>query len=205
MNFRPHVIEFLQQLSQACEVIVFTASHQLYADAILNHLDKDKKLIHHRLYRQNCIQYGDAGNVYIKDLRVLEKRELKNVLIVDNAPYSFASQIENGYPIIPFYDNKADNELLVLLDYIKTLVVSDDVRSNNRAKFRLKEVTDTNICEYAQYYQHTNSDVSGTEQSNESLPSCGDESPTPGLYEKVKAPLKNLQAQLAEMYKSKPK
>ena len=31
---------------------------------------------------------------------------MSDMLIVDNAAYSFGFQIENGIPIIPYYDNK---------------------------------------------------------------------------------------------------
>lgn len=40
--------------------------------------------------------------------------EKKDMLLVDNAAYSFCHQLDNGVPIIPFYDNKADQELLYL-------------------------------------------------------------------------------------------
>ncbi len=142
--------------------------------------------------------------MYIKDLRVLG-RELKNVVIVDNAPYSFASQMDNGYPIIPFYDNKSDEELTVLLGYLQNLENVGDVRAVNRDKFRFREITETNICDYAQYYLQTNSDASATEQSQESLSSFGDESPKlpEKMYEKVKAPLRQLQSNLAELFKPK--
>jgi len=46
--------------------------------------------------------------VHIKDLRVIGNRDLKDLVIVDNAAYSFGYQIDNGVPIIPFYDNKND-------------------------------------------------------------------------------------------------
>ncbi len=46
--------------------------------------------------------------MYIKDLRVIGNRNLSDVLLVDNAAYSYGFQIENGIPIIPYYDNKND-------------------------------------------------------------------------------------------------
>ena len=46
--------------------------------------------------------------VHIKDLRVIAGRDLKDVVLVDNAAYSFGFQLENGIPIIPYYDNKND-------------------------------------------------------------------------------------------------
>jgi TFIIF-interacting CTD phosphatase-like protein len=44
--------------------------------------------------------------MYIKDLRVIKGRSLENVLLVDNAAYSYVYQLENGVPIIPFYEDK---------------------------------------------------------------------------------------------------
>ena len=39
---------------------------------------------------------------------------MDDIVIVDNAVYSFGFQLENGIPIIPFYDDKEDEELLHL-------------------------------------------------------------------------------------------
>jgi CTD small phosphatase-like protein 2 len=36
---RPFAKQLLAQLSQHCEVIVFTASHACYANVVLDHLD----------------------------------------------------------------------------------------------------------------------------------------------------------------------
>ena len=87
-------------------MVVFTASHKFYADVVLNFLDPTRELIHHRLYREHCYQTEDG--VYIKDLRIIKNRQLKDVVIIDNAVYSFGFQIDNGIPIIPFYNNKDD-------------------------------------------------------------------------------------------------
>lgn len=56
------------------------------------------------MYRENCVT-TDEG-IYIKDLRIFANRNIDDIVIVDNAVYSFGYQIENGIPIIPFYDNK---------------------------------------------------------------------------------------------------
>ena len=69
------------------EVIVFTASHKWYADVILDYIDPENKYFQHRFYRDQCIKAND--NVYIKDLRVFRNRDLKDMIIVDNAVYSF--------------------------------------------------------------------------------------------------------------------
>lgn len=51
INIRPYLVESLQELNKKMQVVVFTASHQTYADAILNYIDPDHSLFQHRLYR----------------------------------------------------------------------------------------------------------------------------------------------------------
>ena len=106
VNVRPYATELLRELGQLCEIIVFTASHECYANVVLDHLDPKRELVSHRLFRSHCWQTGEG--VYIKDLRVLRGRELANLLLVDNAAYSYFYQLENGVPIIPFYDDRQD-------------------------------------------------------------------------------------------------
>src|SRR5438552_90153 len=101
------------------EVIVFTASHSCYANVVLDYLDPKNQYIQHRLFRESCV-VTDEG-IYVKDLRVLANRNLQDVVIVDNAAYSFGYQIENGIPIVPFYENKSDQELRYLTPYLKFL------------------------------------------------------------------------------------
>lgn len=115
-------------------MIVFTASHRCYADVVLNYLDPTGELIHHRLYRDNCLV---SDGVFIKDLRIFNRR-LSDVVIVDNAAYSFAYQIDNGIPIISWYDDKNDIELQNLISYLRTLAKQEDIRELNRKTFKLK-------------------------------------------------------------------
>lgn len=56
---RPYALEFLKELGQIFEIVIFTASTQDYADAVIDKLDPHKELIDHRLYRQHCMPvYG---------------------------------------------------------------------------------------------------------------------------------------------------
>ena len=137
------------------EIIIFTSSYRYYADAILNTIDKDRKLIHHRLYRQHCILYDE--DVYLKDLRVLG-RDLKDVIIVDNAPYSFSVQVDNGYPILPFYNDKNDNELKRLEKYLEQIRECEDIRIINREKFKLCYITEEHANKYKKICQSINED-----------------------------------------------
>jgi CTD small phosphatase-like protein 2 len=123
LNIRPQVRELLTELSKNFELMVFTASHQRYADAVLDYLDPENKHIQHRLYRQHC-QYLPEG-YYVKDLRVLG-RDLSKVVLVDNAAYSYSFQVDNGIPILPYYEGSTDFELKALRNYLMGL--TGDVR-----------------------------------------------------------------------------
>ena len=88
--------------------MAFTASEKSYADAILDFIDPAKNIFDMRLYRHNCVKTPFG---MVKDLRIIQNRDLKDVLIIDNSCLSFAFNINNGVPILPFYDNDQDEEL----------------------------------------------------------------------------------------------
>jgi CTD small phosphatase-like protein 2 len=75
-------------------------------------------------------------------LRILANRSLKDVVLIDNAAYSFGYQIENGIPIISWHDDPDDKELLYLMQYLKTLLTVDDVREVNQTTFHLSTFYD---------------------------------------------------------------
>ena len=124
-------------MSQYYEIIVFTASHSCYANVVLDYLDEKREFIHHRMYREHCISTKEG--VFIKDLRVIKNRDLEDMIIVDNAAYSFAFQLENGVPILPFYDFKADRELIYLKDYLIEMATTEDLKGMNKNTFKLHE------------------------------------------------------------------
>ena len=44
INLRPYLMQCLQEANKSFQVIVFTASHQTYADAILDYIDPENEL-----------------------------------------------------------------------------------------------------------------------------------------------------------------
>ena len=139
-------------------MILFTASKKEYADAMIEQIDKERKYIHHRVYRDSCVY---SNGLYIKDLRVLN-RDLKNVVIVDNAVISFGFQLENGIPIIPFYDDYTDDCLYKITTYLNFLSTVDDMRTVNKDKFGLFEMKESQFNMYLDYY-FTDKDDEGSE------------------------------------------
>lgn len=57
------------------------------------------------------------------------------MLLVDNAAYSFAFQLENAVPILPFYDDKNDEQLLHLLEFFNEIHDKKDMREECRKHF----------------------------------------------------------------------
>ncbi|KAJ2815933.1 hypothetical protein FBU31_006755, partial [Coemansia sp. 'formosensis'] len=134
-RLRPGYREFLERASALFEVVVFTASQQVYADRLLNLIDPERRFIRHRLFRDSCVY---VNTNYVKDLGILGRDEKKMVL-VDNCPQAFAYQQSNGIPIESWYEDKADRELAHLMSFLETLVGDDDVRPKVEAHFKTRE------------------------------------------------------------------
>lgn len=113
VGIRPGLDRFLADLSPLFELVVFTASTQPYADAVLNFVDP-KHYIKYRLYRDSCT---DFGGHWVKDLSRLN-RKLERLIIIDNSPTAYLFQPSNAIPISSWFDEKNDHELSILRDFL---------------------------------------------------------------------------------------
>eukprot|EP00826_Nyctotherus_ovalis_P048264 TRINITY_DN5661_c0_g1_i14.p1 TRINITY_DN5661_c0_g1~~TRINITY_DN5661_c0_g1_i14.p1 ORF type:complete len:507 (+),score=123.59 TRINITY_DN5661_c0_g1_i14:267-1787(+) len=154
VNIRPKAVECLKELGKFFELVVFTASEENYANKVIDLLDPENVIFRKRLFRNSCIRTDN--NLFIKDLRILN-RDLKSVIIVDNSIFSFASQLDNGVPIIPFYDDKEDRILTKIKDYLLSLKDLDDFRIINKKTFSLTELYQLDILSFLKYYYEDSS------------------------------------------------
>ena len=138
---RPYALEFIKEMSLYYEIIIYTASIPEYASNLLDEFDKDN-VISKRFYRYNCIH---RDGIYIKDLRLIG-RPFKDLIIIDNNPISYLYNMDNGLPILSWYGDKQDIELLKFIPLLKYLAKVDDVteiipqivnRTKNKIKFSL--------------------------------------------------------------------
>ena len=117
---RPGLDEFLSSLTKAkCELIIFTASTQEYADPLINEIEKEKQYFMKRLYRQHTVLIGD---IYVKDITKLG-RDLARTIIVDNDKSSFSLQKRNGILIKPFLGEENGFTLDMTLDNLAVIIL----------------------------------------------------------------------------------
>ena len=136
---RPGVKEFLENMGKIYEIVIFTASVSKYADPLLDIIDKEKNC-KFRLFREHCTPINTC---FVKEIKRLG-RQLKDIVIVDNSPMSYALNPENGLPISTWFDDKEDRELYNISsileflsfvpdvrNYIHQFVVNDEISYNN--------------------------------------------------------------------------
>ena len=140
INIRPFWKKTLNLIRKHYHIVVFTASHQAYADAVLNFMDPSNKYFKYRLYRNNCsLVEIDDNKFYVKDLDIFDEAyDLKDIIIVDNSVLSFIYHLENGIPIVPYYNEDKDGSLYVVGLYLMHIYKEDDLREANKKYINLQ-------------------------------------------------------------------
>jgi Dullard-like phosphatase family protein len=131
IQIRPGAEDFIKELSEFYEIIIFSSSLQTYADIVIDGIDTENK-ISSRLYIQHTMDFGD---IKIKDLAKLG-RDLKKVIIVDNYPDNYSLQPKNGINIIDFEGNKNDD----ILEYLKNDLIKLAKLNPDDVRYYLKEI-----------------------------------------------------------------
>ena len=75
----------IHQVAQWFELVVFTASMEIYGQAVADKLDCNQGMLNRRYYRQHCtLDYGS----YTKDLSAI-CADLSSIFILDNSPGAY--------------------------------------------------------------------------------------------------------------------
>ena len=139
INLRPYWKQTLNLIKKRYYIVIYTASHQAYADSVLDFMDPKKKYFKYRLYRNNCSLIDvDGAKFYVKDLDIFnEYYDLKDIVIIDNSVLSFAFHLHNGIPIVPYYDEDKDGSLYVVGLYLLHIFNEADLREANKKQINL--------------------------------------------------------------------
>ncbi|XP_048320160.1 uncharacterized protein LOC107405424 isoform X4 [Ziziphus jujuba] len=134
---RPGLQEFLKQISEFADLILFTAGLEGYARPLVDRIDSENRFSL-RLYRPSTV--STEYREHVKDLSCISE-DLCRIVIVDNNPFSFLLQPLNGIPCIPFSAGQPyDDQLLeVLLPLLKQLSIQEDVRPVLYERFQMPE------------------------------------------------------------------
>ncbi|CAH9139613.1 unnamed protein product [Cuscuta epithymum] len=134
---RPGLHQFLKQLSEFADLVLFTAGLEGYARPLVDKIDTENRFIH-RLYRPSTTR--TEYREHVKDLFGISK-DLCRIVIVDNNPFSFLLQPLNGIPCIPFSPGQPHDEQLlqVILPLLKHLSLQTDVRPVLHERFHMPE------------------------------------------------------------------
>jgi len=90
----------------------------------------------------------------VKDLRIFKNVPLSNILLVDNAVYSFGLQLDNGIPVTSFKEDPDDHEFKHLIPYLEKCAHAADVREVNRSIFRFSEISRHNLDSFIDFYDY---------------------------------------------------
>ena len=85
LSIRPHLTEFLKDMNELFEIVIFTASESEYATEILKIIDHNQKYIDFALFRDS---WTFIDSEYIKDISLLG-RPIEKTIIVDDRISSF--------------------------------------------------------------------------------------------------------------------
>jgi carboxy-terminal domain RNA polymerase II polypeptide A small phosphatase len=130
---RPGVDDFLTEMSKYYEIVVYTASAQVYADNVLDQLDTNR-VIRSRLYGPSCVGCGwgipNADKFTVKDLSLLG-RALSQTIFVDDNPETYSFQPDNAIDITWFREKNeyaTNQDLEQIAAFLKGIKDVPDVR-----------------------------------------------------------------------------
>ena len=113
---RPGLDNFLDQLKEYYEIVLFSPTGFGIASATVDQLDPEMKYFSHRLFRESTLY---KNGHYVKDLSRLN-RPLSRTVVIDDDENAFSLHKENGIKVKPFKDinDKNDTTLQDLVPFL---------------------------------------------------------------------------------------
>ena len=145
LKLRPFLKEFLEDMQELYELIIYTSADRVYADNIINFIEQDQLYFSHRLYQLQCLR---RGNKYLfKNLELLcSNRSISDIIIVDNLVINYSLSVRNGIPILDYKGDDNDYQLVHLAAYLRKLATETNLQeaiNRDFAAFLLKHYEST--------------------------------------------------------------
>ena len=130
INIRPHLKQSLELIKNNYNIVIYSSGSKNYVDAILDFIDPEHDYFNFRLYREHCNKFIINNKIYFtKNLNIFKNIcPLKDIVMVDCSVIGFGFFLENGIPIIPYYDSKEDVELMLVSYYLLSIASNNDLR-----------------------------------------------------------------------------
>ena len=141
INIRPNLKSSLDLIKEYYNIVIYSSSNRAYVDKILEFLDPEHIYFNYRLYQEHCYKFTINDKIYFtKNLNIFKNiANLKDIIIVDCSVLGFGFFLENGIPIIPFYDYKEDVELTILSYYLVNISSNYDLRQALKRDMKLDD------------------------------------------------------------------
>ena len=139
ISIRPHLKSSLDLIKKYYNIVIYSSNNKNYVDKILDLLDPEHNYFNYRLYKEHCFQFKINNKTYFtKNLNIFKNIcSLKDIIIVDCSVLGFGFFLENGIPIIPYYDSKEDVELKILSYYLASISSNNDIREALKRDIKL--------------------------------------------------------------------
>ena len=138
---RPHLDDFLEDCLTFFKVGVWTSASEDYATGVINNIFKDKSKLEFVWTCIRCTQkYYRESDSYdlIKDFKKLKKQgyPIEKIIMVDDSREKVQRNYGNAVIIKGYTGEREDDELPVLLEYLKSIGLVENVRTINKEKWR---------------------------------------------------------------------
>ena len=138
---RPNIDEFVANCATWFDLAVWTAASSSYANEIIELIFPKSVELKFIFTGDRCTRRYDYDLMeayYIKPLKKVKRRgfSLEKVLIIDDTPETFERNYGNGIQVKRYYGENEDEELILLLKYLKEIARVENVRKIDKRGWR---------------------------------------------------------------------
>jgi TFIIF-interacting CTD phosphatase-like protein len=138
---RPGVDLFLSTCTDWFKIAVWTSSSPDYAHEVIRNIFPESVKIQFIFTWERCsvrFDYQTGKYYYVKQLKKLKKKgySLKKILVIDDTPETFVDNYGNAIQVRKYKGEQEDDELLMLLKYLKMIGSVENVRKLEKRDWR---------------------------------------------------------------------